>query len=93
MFPGVSPGAVGKHIANGVAGDGIGSPGNQEIFPAGIGVIIVECVLDLTQGFRRVFVVVLLLCLDIAGVVVLPGPGLIICLVIFPDQLILAVVV
>ena len=89
-LPGVGPSAVGEHIADGVAGDGDAVIAGEQVAPGIGGVAIGHRILDSTQGASGVGI--LTAGEDVAGVVVGPGVGEVSCLVVLPDQLVLAMV-
>lgn len=86
MLPGVGPGAVGEHIANGIAGDGLTVVTRQQIAPGGVAIAVVNGALYGTQSARCVGI--LLAAGDIAPVVISPNPGLACRLVVLPGQMV-----
>ena len=90
MLPGVGPGAVAQRVANPIVSDGIAVIDCQQVAPGGISVGIIDGIQHCTQRACRVGI--LFLALDIAGIVVSPGPGFSRRLVVLPGQLIGTVV-
>lgn len=85
MLPGVGPSAVGKHIADGVAGNGLAIVARQLIAPTGVAVGVVDCFGGCTQCSGGVGI--LLAGQNVACIVVCPDPSLSRCLAILPEGL------
>ena len=86
MLPGVGPGAVGEHIANGIAGDGLTVVTRQQIAPGGVAIGIGNRINN--RAKRSSGVGILLAAGDIAPVVISPNPGLACRLVVLPGQMV-----
>lgn len=86
MLPDVGPGAVGEHIANGIAGNRLAVVACQQVAPGGIAIGIGNRINN--RAKRSDGVGILLAAGDVAPVVVGPDPGLARRLAIFPGQLV-----
>ena len=92
MFPGVCPGAVGKDIADLVIGKGAAVNGCQQVFPVGIGILIVyrrKTVINIYSagGISECAAV-----FNVTGIIVCPYIGITGSLIILPDQLVCLIV-
>ena len=85
MLPGVGPGSVRQHIANGVTFNGIAIISGQQIAPCGV-IGISDRIDDSTQSSGGIRI----LCAagDIACVVICPDPSFARCLVVLQGQLV-----
>ena len=86
MLPGIGPGAVGEHIADGIAGYGAAVVPGEQVAPFGIPVGVADSLHRGTEGAVRIGV--LGAGGDVAAVVVGPHPGLARGLVVLPDELV-----
>ena len=85
MLPGIGPGAVRQHVANGITGNGLAVVPGQQIAPSAI-IGIVDSALHRTQCAGGIGI--LLPTGDVTCVVIGPDPGLTRCLVVLTSQLV-----